>query len=322
LSVAVAAVLLAGLALWGDIDPADVARTWGRLPARVYLLALAIHAAIFVLRALRLRVLIPPGLRPDMRRMLPISAAHTLAAYVLPAKTGEAALVVYLRALCGVPAAEGLATLLVARLVDLAALSGCMSAAAIVIGLRRARDGQALVSLGLLLAGVTLAFLALGARGDRLVRLATRAVRLARLDRTRLGARLVARAETLAGALTRAGAAGRLPAAVLLSVPLWVGVFLFYAVLARGLGLELDLFEATFGSGLSVLANMLPINGIAGFGTQEAGWVAGFAWLGVGREQALATGLGVHLVQLANACLFGLLGHLAMGLASRPAPEA
>ena len=79
--------------------------------------------------------------------------------------------------------------------------------------------------------------------------------------------------------------------------------------------------EATFGSGLAVLTNMLPINGIAGFGTQEAGWVAGFAWLGVGRELALATGLGAHLVQLANACLFGLLGHLAMGLASRPAPE-
>ena len=38
----------------------------------------------------------------------------------------------------------------------------------------------------------------------------------------------------------------------------------------------------------------------------------------VDRELALSTGLNVHLVQVLNVCLLGLLGHLLMGaLAAR-----
>jgi hypothetical protein len=94
-------------------------------------------------------------------------------------------------------------------------------------------------------------------------------------------------------------------------------VFLFYAVLARGLGLDVSLGAAVFGSGLAIAANLLPINGLAGFGTQEAGWVVGFVILGVPRELALSTGLGAHLVQLANVILFGLMAHVALGVLPR-----
>jgi uncharacterized membrane protein YbhN (UPF0104 family) len=152
-----------------------------------------------------------------------------------------------------------------------------------------------------------------------LVRVATRTLRWLRLDRTKLGERVLSRAESVGEALAHAGAGGRLGAATLLTIPLWGGVFLFYAVLVRGLGLDATLMEATFGSALAVLSNVLPVNGFAGFGTQEAGWVLGFAALGVERDLALATGLGAHVVQLVNASLFGLLGHVAMGALSRSA---
>jgi hypothetical protein len=47
------------------------------------------------------------------------------------------------------------------------------------------------------------------------------------------------------------------------------------------------------------------------------GWVLGFGLLGVPRDVALATGTGLHLVQLANVVVLGVLGHVGMGLASR-----
>ena len=75
-----------------------------------------------------------------------------------------------------------------------------------------------------------------------------------------------------------------------------------------------DLSQAALGSGLAVVANLLPINGFAGFGTQEAGWVLGFGALGVPKDVATATSVGVHLVQLGNVVLLGLLGHIAMAL--------
>jgi uncharacterized membrane protein YbhN (UPF0104 family) len=113
----------------------------------------------------------------------------------------------------------------------------------------------------------------------------------------------------VAAALRDASSRGRLTRAALLTVPQWVGIFAFYAVLARALGLDagVGFVEACFGSSLAVLTNLLPINGFAGFGTQEGGWVLGFGILGVPRDAALATALGVHVVQLFDTLLLGLI---------------
>jgi hypothetical protein len=87
-------------------------------------------------------------------------------------------------------------------------------------------------------------------------------------------------------------------------------------LLARGFGLpeNIGLPEAAFGSSLAIMTNVLPINALAGLGTQETGWVLGFGLLGVEADAAFATGVGVHLVQLANVVLLGTLGHLGMAL--------
>ena len=120
-------------------------------------------------------------------------------------------------------------------------------------------------------------------------------------------------------ALRQARGGVSVPALLALTALIWLGVFGFYAFLAYGFGLPEHISPggAVFGSGLAVLSNILPINAFAGVGTQEAGWVLGFGVLGVGREQAFATGLGVHLVQLFDVVAMGLVGHLAMGLIPR-----
>ena len=94
----------------------------------------------------------------------------------------------------------------------------------------------------------------------------------------------------------------------------------FFAVLAKAMGLpeHFTFAEATFGSSLAVMFNLLPVNGVAGVGTQEAGWVTGFSqFLGVDRSVALSTGIGCHLVQLFNVVVMGIAAHLAMGVMPR-----
>lgn len=317
LSLAVAAALLVALFRWGGLEPEELARTLGRLSPATYLAALALHLAIYALRAERFRQLMPPASRPGFGGTLVVSSAHNLAAYVLPAKTGEATFVVYMKGLCGVPGSEGLASLLVSRLLDLTVVVGSIALASLAIGMGAGEERAWLVPLGAGLLAVAALFGVLCARSRWLVHGFLAVARVARLDRSRIGKRLAGKAEVVGQALSRAGSEGRLLAGALISVPLWVGVFLFYAVLARGLGLGdwASLAQAAFGSGLAVVANLLPINGFAGFGTQETGWVVGFGLLGVPRDLALSTGVGVHLVQLFNVVLFGLLGHLAMGFA-------
>ena len=50
--------------------------------------------------------------------MLAIGAAHNLASYVLPARSGEASLVLYLRGTCGVAPGAAVASLVVSRALD------------------------------------------------------------------------------------------------------------------------------------------------------------------------------------------------------------
>ena len=315
MSLAVAGGLLALLWVWAGLDLETLKAAWRRLPASVYLTALGIHVALYVLRAVRFRLLLPVDERPSLLQVSAVSGAHNLAAFVLPAKTGEVSLVIYLKRVCGVSGAAGLASLLVSRLLDLGLLMGSVGAACLFV---ETLDGGALPTwvrpTGFTLLTASIVVFVLAMRGDGLVAVYRLIARVTRFERTKLGARLGGKAAEVSESLRAAGK--RWIAAALVSLPLWIGVYLFYAVLARGFGLPdtITLVEAAFGSGLAMAANLLPVNGFAGFGTQEAGWGLGFVALGVPRDLAVSTGFGAHIVQLANICLLGVLGHLAMGL--------
>jgi len=324
LSLAAALLLLWGLAVWGDVSAATVAATLRRIPVGTWCTALAVHCGIYAARSLRFQMLMPAGERPSFGAVLAVSAAHNLAAYVLPARAGEATFVLYLKGSRGVSTGAGLASLVVSRMLDLATLSAALAiATAWLVGARGWTESPATswFAVGLLALCAGLLFYASFA-GKRLVGLAQRLVRLLGLGRSKLARRLIERSEHLGDTLQLVREAGGIPTAVLLSLVVWGGVFLFYAILAGGFGLpeNIGFVEAAFGSSIAVMTNILPINSLAGFGTQEWGWAFGFGLLGVGRELAISTGVGVHLVQLANVCGLGLLGHLGMALwPKRPA---
>ncbi|MDF1799524.1 MAG: lysylphosphatidylglycerol synthase transmembrane domain-containing protein [Planctomycetota bacterium] len=319
LSVAVSLAVLTALMYYTDTNPKELFATLGELSPWVYLGALGFHLSTYTLRALRFWMLIPRAIRPSFRRIWVISGAHNLASYVLPAKTGEASWVVYLRAFTGVPSAPGIASLVVSRLLDAAVLACALSLACWYLATHGghgnleeiAKYGSPLALIGVSLAAITI-------RGDLLVHLLSKSLRFARLHRWELGERLVEKITQIAHAMREAGRGHRLGLAALLTVPVWFCIFGFYAMLARGMNIDADLDvalsfpEAIFGSSLAVLANLLPINGAAGVGTQEMGWVFGFVLIGIQESRALTVGLAVHFVQLFNVVAIGLFSHLAM----------
>ena len=320
-SFAIAALLLMLLMLWGGVSPIDVIATVRRVAPQVFLLALALHVFTYCMRAVRFRILIPEPSKPSFRRSLIISSAHNMASYVLPAKTGEASLVVYLRVKAGVPPSVGLASLLVARFLDAAMLSIALSAACLYLhstGRFVALDW--LSTAGTLLVALSVVFVVLSLRGDLVVRAVEKPLRWIRVHHWTWGEKLLVRTNSLALALRASGNGGRLWRAALATAPLWMSVFAFYTVLARAMGVPewVSYPEATFGASLAMLFNLLPVNGAAGMGTQELGWVMGFnQFLGVDYEVALSTGMGVHLIQLFNIVAMGMVAHLCMGAMPR-----
>ena len=321
LPIAAAAGLLVILMVWGDVRPQAVLLTLARLPFGVFLAALGLHLFTYAMRALRFRALIPLSSRPGFRRALVVALAHNMASYTLPAKMGEASLVVYLRTHCGVASSAGLASLLVARFLDGATL--CLGLGFVCLWLERSGQHPGLDWLGsvaALLVIMTLLFATVCVRGDLVVRAAEALLRWLRVHRLKLGRRLLVQTNGLALALRSAAEGKRLPVAALVSLPIWGSVFGFFFLLARYMGMpaSIDFAESTLGASMGLIFNLTPANGAAGIGTQELGWVTGFnQFLGVDYDVVLSAAMGVHLVQLFNVVALGLIGHLAMGMMPR-----
>ncbi len=318
--------VLAGLMWFTGMPIQEVLDTIGSLSPWAYLGALSFHLCTYCLRALRFWILIPKPIRPTYRRVWVLAGAHNLASYVLPAKTGEASWVVYLRTYTGVPSAPGIASLVVSRLLDAAVLACSISLACMYLG--TVGDHSHLEEVAKYIAPLAIFGVVAGLisiRGDLLVHLLSVTLRFTKLHRWALGERLIEKVTQIAHAMRRASRGRSLGAAALVTVPVWFCIFGFYWLLARNMDIDfgfesrLTYPEAVFGSSFATVANLLPINGAAGGGTQELGWVTGFRLLGIENARALSVGLAVHFVQLFNVVAVGMFSHFVMKGMSKPA---
>lgn len=82
----------------------------------------------------------------------------------------------------------------------------------------------------------------------------------------------------------------------LVSLGSWMMIFYTFYAFLRGFGIEVSFLKVVFGSTIAVIANALPISGLGNWGTLEAGWAAGFLMIGLSKEEAIATGFGVHIL--------------------------
>ncbi len=324
ISLAITVALLWLLLRWTGAQPSGIYKAFTQVDGRWYLAALLVQLCIYPLRAARFASLLGTetwrGDHVGVHKwaLVPVTMAHSMVAYLIPAKVGEASLVWYLRREFSVPASRGVAVLLVARLLDLATVLGFLCIACLVVGASgMSVEPERIRALGLLLLPLTLLLVYALAKGPWLVRTLCRLMGplFARLGG--FGRRLQNLMVEVEQALVQVGAKGLLRAA-LWSPPIWVGVFLFYAFLARGFGMhDLSLAQATFGAALAVLFGLLPISAFAGFGAQDAGWVLGFVAVGVDRVLATESGLAIHLLYAAHILILGLLAQAWMRRSGR-----
>lgn len=271
----------------------------------ILLAAMAAYAASQIARAARLSALLS-GLR---RRPLPvyrISVYHTFFAFLLPMRSGEAALPLLLKRDGDVPLVEGSGVLLTARLLDLVALLAvaAIATAAVfpaVLGLTpTAAVAAMIVAAAGLLAMPTLA------RGT-----CARVERSSLLPPGRVGA-LVRR---LMSALTipRDNAFAAAHAA---TAAVWLFMFLAYYLSARSVVPGADPATVIIASTAGAFAFVLPINGIAQVGPVHAAWTAVAIAAGEEPEPALAMAVAVHAIALLTISVQALICLLA-GLFTR-----
>lgn len=303
---AVVALGLVVATLWLAGPSAVGAMAIGVTPGAMTL-ALAAAAVSLVFRGIRLSLLLPPGALGPVRAV-PTAAVAQAAAMFVPARLGELALPWLLRRDIGRDGASGVATLLVARTLDTAALGAWAGVA--VLFRWRLEAPVALAAACLLLLPVVLLPVIITAM-DRWA-----SAREQRWDQP--GHTWVDRLHRIREGLDDARRRPvRLAAAALACLGSWAFQWTLAWFLLEAMGFRWPVWDVVTGSAVASISNLLPINLVANFGTLEAGWTAAFAAMGVDLAVAAATGLACHLWALIFAAVFGGIGWLALGLVKR-----
>lgn len=313
LPIAVSVVLLA--LLWRQLPAGSLGDLSRQIAPRWVGVGLVLYVTVNLVRALRSRVLLP-GRAPGLGMLLPVSLGVSLLGNTLPIRAGEVSFVVLARTHAGVPAADAAAAVTVARLLDLVAVAVWFVPLALwrLPYLPPTTDwpvhgtptiawmgGAAAVVLGGALTVLTL--VSLGRHGTRAV-----AMVLARTgaDRWRPARRALRLAEDTVDALGALRRPGVLLPAFGLTLVAWLGTFTWLYAFARALGGRAGFAPFVVGATFASLSKAIPTPTLGGHGVSEAGWTLGMSLVGWPPDLAIATGLGVSVLNLVAAAALGL----------------
>ena len=275
----------------------------------------ALYVASYCLRTLRWMVLLGArGIR--FHELLAVTAGHTLSNNFLPARTGEVSYIVLVRRYFAVSVEDGLATLLFARLLDMITLLSLFIPCSGVLLSDAQTRGRIVV-----LASVSLVVLLwVSLAPDRIVRLVLApARRLSGGDGPlgRWSEKLARRVEEIGRSVEKIKHRGIIVAGMGLSLLNWLAKFLMFHVFVMAMGVDIHFFKVIMGAAVSELTTVLPVHGVAGLGTMEAGWTIGFVLLGLDKESAVATGFNAHVLYLLFSVVLGGIGLAYLGARKR-----
>jgi uncharacterized membrane protein YbhN (UPF0104 family) len=255
--------------------------------------ALGLFLGSQVLRAFRWRLL---SLRTDlpMARSLPLTSVHIGLGHLLPVRLSDVAMVGLFRHHASLPLGDGTGVVIVSKLLDLVAM-GSVVAVVVAMG---AGGAAAVAAPAVAAAGVVGVLLLPG-----LLRLVRRPVGAAAL-RIAGGHKLLRWFRELRCASSFRRSRGRLAGGLALSLLVWVMKMMMFLMLLRavspGLG-GLPLWKLFTAFAVTDLTLALPVHGLMGIGTVEAGWTAGFAMAGIRGAEVVRAGFTVHIIWLAMA---------------------
>lgn len=280
----------------------DLSAAWPRLmSARLGWLLAATGAALAVLllRSARFWIL---ARKAPYRLMIGVVALQNAMLRLAPFRAGEAVLP-WLLHRAGEPAAESVVSLLIIRLLDLVAVL----AAGVGAGLWW--FGGSADGLLVLLGGGAVLLIAILMRLGWWLRLG---VRIGRWVITRIGLDGVALFGKIFDALD--GAADQ---TAFISRRRWIALagltlvhtavhFAIYGCLLLAFDSALDLRQLVVGTAFMQITLAIPLPTLGSFGIFEAGWIAGFVWVGVPLEEAALMGVATQLITLGFAIGFAL----------------
>ena len=292
-----------------EIDIQQIPQTLSRLSIKALLIGFTCYCLLVLAKASRFRALL--NLDSSVHQIFPILALHTFWGNILPMRTGDVSYVYLMQRRQKVDATQGIASLLVASLIDLILLIGLVIATGWLLRaeLRDTFSGTVLYLMPLLIGSGLIAVVVLVSVAPNLcMRIAERCTGpLLGLEKRPISWG-VNKGLRVLQELTAFRSNRRFLEVWVYSFMCLIIRFGFQCYLVTEMGIDVPIIEVLFALAFTNVFNLLPVQTIGNFGTTEFPFVWLLKHFGTSVEVATVTGFSLHILILLYCLPLGLYG--------------
>ena len=293
-----------------EIDLQEIPKTLSRLSIEALFIGFISYCLLVLAKALRFRALL--NLSSSVHQIFPILALHTFWGNILPMRTGDVSYVYLMQRRQKVEATQGIASLLIASLIDLILLIGLVIATGWLLRaeLRNTFSGTVLYLMPLLIgSGLISIVIFVSVAPNACMKLADRCVRpLLRLE-NRTISWVVNKGLQVLQELTAFRSNQRFVEVWAYSVMCLLIRFGFQCYLVVEMGVDVPITRVLFALAFTNVFNLLPVQTFLNFGTTEFPFVWLLTHFGTSVEVATVTGFSLHILILLYCLPLGLYGY-------------
>lgn len=257
---------------------------------------------VYLLRALRFYLLLMRSVH--FWRLFLIVCTHNLANNVLPARSGELSYIYLVKKHSSLKPAYITSTLLIARFLDLFAITIAFPLLLLLLGqvspmLAQVRNIVILFFFVMMILAMMVYW-----KHEAVVR---------RLEEKEHANRYKKKAAVfIVQGLEVVSMLKKQPVVFtitcIVTVLIWLDAFLSTYVLAYAIGIPLPFVGIAVGTTFVVITSILPINSFFGVGVYEGSWTAAMMAQGIAKEVAISSGVAMHIIRIVTYLLFGFIG--------------
>ncbi|MBD3314073.1 flippase-like domain-containing protein, partial [Candidatus Woesearchaeota archaeon] len=282
LGLIIAFVLL--FLLFSQISFSELRKAIDSLSISIVLLGALIYFIAYLFRAARFRLILQNKI--DFSSSMAISMIHNLVVQVLPARTGELSFL-YLAKKRGIRGAEAAATIIIARFFDLLVISFIFLVSALFLENTPQIIKSIVVLVSSLIIIILLIMMTLAFFGSAYKKIMNRLLR--RFIRYRIIKYFAEKMEEVISSFHVLKSRRMIIYAFISSVIIWSLIYLMNYLIFYDIAGKVPIAFFSAGVSLTVIANVIPIQGLGNFGTHEAFWTIAFVALGLELEIAILT---------------------------------
>ena len=297
-AVLISAVLIA--ILLSQVQIADIIVTIAKIDIPYLIAGFILYACSYLFRALRFYALLHG--RIGLRDLFSIVCIHNMMNNLLPARTGELSYIYLVRHRIAV--SDGIASLIIARVFDLIAISTLFFIAAISAQNLPDAISRFLPYIATLMLIAISSLLLIAYKGLFVQNLRYR-------PKIKILKYLAEKLEEIVRSFDMIKSRGVVINCFFLSLAVWLSQYFVAYFLLKAMDIHISLGVVILGSTFSIFANLLPIPSIGAFGVYESTWSLAFTLLGFERSVAISSAFVTHIGTFLYFLILGIYGAIA-----------